>query len=129
MAWRERAQREERWQDSAHCLGHDPNLFIPSGPGGNLSRAKAICAGCPHTGETGPCAQYAAATGSQGVWGGIVFSTRTDNDEREAILTLAADVSDAFKVITDLDDARPQKVPPPTQPPPSVVKGRATPKV
>ena len=101
MGLRARAEREERWQDTAACRGTDPNIFIPDGPGGNLNKAKSICAQCPWTGESGPCAQEAAAHGEQGVWGGVVFSTRTDQEARELILN------------KPIQDARPKPAPRP----------------
>ena len=100
------------WPAQAACLGVDPAIFVPDGPGGNLNKAKSICATCAYTGEAGPCAQYAAETGSIGVWGGVVFSTRTEKNERDDILalTVITAIADTHRILVQIEDVRPQKV-------------------
>lgn len=64
---------EDWWRLKAKCLGMDPNLFVPTGPGGSLKRVYAICNGgpgdspCPVKTE---CDQFAIKHGLVGVFGG-----------------------------------------------------------
>jgi hypothetical protein len=73
------AQAEGDWRDRAKCFGLDPNLFVPSRPGGSLKRVYAICNGsksdapCPVRKE---CDQFATENGLVGVFGGRIHSQR-----------------------------------------------------
>ena len=66
------------WRHEAACLGHDPELFFPSGVTApawqELERAKAICQDCPVRTH---CLQWALDTGQDaGVWGGLSENER-----------------------------------------------------
>ena len=66
------------WRHEAACLGHDPELFFPSGVTApawqELERAKAICRDCPVRAH---CLQWALDTGQDaGVWGGLSENER-----------------------------------------------------
>lgn len=66
------------WRHDAACLGHDPELFFPSGLTApawqELERAKAICRDCPVRAH---CLQWALDTGQDaGVWGGLSENER-----------------------------------------------------
>ena len=59
---------ERSWQDSANCLGVDPDLFFPE-RGASTREAKEVCKGCIVRGE---CLEYALANGEKfGIWGGL----------------------------------------------------------
>jgi WhiB family transcriptional regulator, redox-sensing transcriptional regulator len=63
----------EDWRRHAVCRDHDPEIWFPVGNGElarrGILRAKAICAGCPVSGE---CLSWALASGEDsGVWGGL----------------------------------------------------------
>jgi WhiB family transcriptional regulator, redox-sensing transcriptional regulator len=69
------------WRESAACRDADTELFFPIGSTGpavaEISRAKAICAGCP---VRQACLTYALATNqAYGIWGGY------DENERRAM--------------------------------------------
>jgi WhiB family redox-sensing transcriptional regulator len=56
------------WRLSAVCAQTDPEAFFPE-KGGSPAAAKAVCAGCPVTGE---CLEWALANDVRyGVWGGL----------------------------------------------------------
>lgn len=55
------------WLEHAACRGLDPDLFFPADGRKVTTAAKLICAACP---VAGPCAEWAEATGSSGVWAG-----------------------------------------------------------
>ena len=60
------------WRHRAACRDEDPELFFPAGTDGpalaQVEQAKAVCRGCPVTGE---CLRWALATGQDyGIWGG-----------------------------------------------------------
>jgi len=64
---------EQNWRLLAACRSADPDLFFPvsaSGPSlDQVTRAKAICAGCQVRQQ---CLAFALATGqTHGVWGGL----------------------------------------------------------
>lgn len=60
--------QERGWQDSANCLGVDPDLFFPE-RGASTREAKEVCKGCVVRGE---CLEYALANGEKfGIWGGL----------------------------------------------------------
>ena len=71
---------DDPWRDEAACLEYpEPDLFFATGESGaeEITKAKAICAGCPVRFE---CLLYAVETAqTYGVWGG------TDADERRLI--------------------------------------------
>ena len=57
-----------RWQESANCLGVDPDLFFPE-RGASTREAKGVCKGCEVRGD---CLEYALAHGEKfGIWGGL----------------------------------------------------------
>jgi hypothetical protein len=86
----------EDWKAKAKCLGLDPNLFVPSGPGGSLKRVYVICNGgrgeepCPVRIE---CSHFAVENGLVGVFGGQMHSQRT-----------------SVHVIREIQDGRPRPV-------------------
>lgn len=56
------------WQDSANCLGVDPDLFFPE-RGASTREAKEVCRGCVVRGE---CLEFALQNGEKfGIWGGL----------------------------------------------------------
>jgi hypothetical protein len=58
----------------------DPNIFVPSGPGGTLKPALDICNGrdgLPECPVKKQCKEFGDATNSLGVFGGEVRSSRT----------------------------------------------------
>ena len=59
---------ESEWQDSANCLGVDPDLFFPE-RGASTREAKDVCRGCVVRVD---CLEYALANGEKfGIWGGM----------------------------------------------------------
>ena len=55
-------------QDSANCLGVDPDLFFPE-RGASTREAKEVCRGCVVQKD---CLEYALANGEKfGIWGGL----------------------------------------------------------
>ena len=58
--------RRPAWQQRALCRGAGPDLFFVA-QGGSTKEAKAMCAACPVRNE---CLNYAAETGSSGIWAG-----------------------------------------------------------
>jgi WhiB family transcriptional regulator, redox-sensing transcriptional regulator len=70
-----------QWWSLAACQQADPDLFFPissSATAHELSRAKAICAGCK---VVQPCLNYALAAGPvHGIWGG------TSEEERRVLM-------------------------------------------
>lgn len=88
------------WRLKAKCLGLDPNLFVPSKPGGSLKRVLAVCNG---TNSKNPpclvrqeCDKFAIDNGLVGVFGGRMHSQRT---------TMTA-------VMVEIQDSRPGVKPP-----------------
>lgn len=64
-----------RWQQSANCLGVDPDLFFPE-RGGSTEEAKEVCQGCVVRQE---CLDYAMRNDEKrGVWGGLSRRERID---------------------------------------------------
>ena len=62
-----RRRRSLVWQDDAHCLGLDPDIFFPE-QGESAEDARAVCADCPVIDE---CLDYAIDTNQElGIWGG-----------------------------------------------------------
>lgn len=62
-----------RWQDSANCLGADPDLFFP-GAGESSHDAKEICRGCTVRLD---CLEFALTNGEKfGIWGGLTERER-----------------------------------------------------
>jgi WhiB family transcriptional regulator, redox-sensing transcriptional regulator len=58
----------ESWMATALCRSFDPLIFYPD-KGVKATRAKAICAECPHTHK---CLVYSLKYGIRdGVWGGL----------------------------------------------------------
>lgn len=55
------------WHHSASCRDHDPAIFFSENPA-DLTRARAVCAGCPVRVE---CRQEGEEM-NWGVWGGTV---------------------------------------------------------
>lgn len=83
---------DEDWRSSAKCRGLDPNLFVPSGPGGSLKRVYQVCNGvagrenpCPVRSE---CDEFATAWGMVGVFGGVMHSQRTTTTKTVVDLVL-----------------------------------------
>lgn len=68
------------WRKKAKCFGLDPNIFVPSNPGGSLKKAKAICDGldgkppCPVRHE---CNDFANENQLVGLFGGVMHSQRS----------------------------------------------------
>jgi WhiB family redox-sensing transcriptional regulator len=63
------------WQQSANCLGVDPDLFFPE-RGGSTEEAKEVCRGCVVQAE---CLDYAMQNDEKrGVWGGLSRRERID---------------------------------------------------
>jgi len=61
-------ENEQNWQESANCLGVDPDLFFPE-RGASTREAKEVCRGCVVRGE---CLEYALVNGEKfGIWGGL----------------------------------------------------------
>ena len=59
---------DRAWQDQAHCLGVDPDLFFPE-RGASTREAKDVCRGCEVRQQ---CLEYALANGEKfGIWGGL----------------------------------------------------------
>jgi WhiB family redox-sensing transcriptional regulator len=59
---------DENWQDSANCLGVDPDLFFPE-RGASTREAKEVCRGCVVREE---CLEFALRNGEKfGIWGGL----------------------------------------------------------
>ncbi len=72
------AQDIADWRALAACMSADPDMFFPissAGPAlGQVSQAKAVCAGCR---VRQPCLDFALATGqTHGVWGGTTEEER-----------------------------------------------------
>lgn len=56
------------WAEHAACAGADPQPWFPT-RGGSTIEARAVCAGCPVTGE---CLAYALRWDIRhGIWGGM----------------------------------------------------------
>lgn len=70
------------WLDRAACVGSDPDWWFP-GRGGDVTRAKAICATCTTREE---CLQYALDNFEEvGIWGGLTkIERRVAARERKA---------------------------------------------
>jgi WhiB family redox-sensing transcriptional regulator len=59
---------DRRWQESANCLGVDPDLFFPE-RGVSIKEARSVCSGCEVRLE---CLEYALRHGEKfGIWGGM----------------------------------------------------------
>jgi WhiB family redox-sensing transcriptional regulator len=70
--------RDYDWRDDATCRTVDPELFFPSGRGGQVTameqQAKKVCAVCPVREE---CLDAALEAGDYtGVWGGLSEAER-----------------------------------------------------
>src|SRR5207245_806423 len=68
----------ETWWSAAACRNADPELFFPISAtavsGGDIRRAKQICASCP---VSSPCLSYALMhRQEQGIWGGLTDEER-----------------------------------------------------
>jgi len=89
---------EAPWRRKAKCFGLDPNMFVPSTPGGSLNPAKNICNGrdglppCPVRQE---CNTFANDHSLIGVYGGVVHSSR----------------STEIVVFVEIQDSRPHRSP------------------
>jgi WhiB family redox-sensing transcriptional regulator len=64
--------RPEPWKQFAACRGKDPDLFFPR-QGQHSRKAKLICDICV---VKTSCDEYAERTGSEGVWGGELRSSK-----------------------------------------------------
>lgn len=69
------------WRDFASCRTADPATFFPEpGDTETETKAKAICAVCPVTGE---CAGFAEATlAKAGIWAGLTEDERARDRRR-----------------------------------------------
>lgn len=86
---------DDDWRSKAKCLGLDPNLFVPSKPGGSLKRVYAVCNGTPHDPPCPvrrQCGDFAKQNGLVGVFGGEMHSQRV-----------------GITVMSDIQDARPRR--------------------
>ena len=68
------------WRERAACRGEDPELFFPASSVGfvynaQVTRAKAVCNGCPVRAE---CLSEALASPQVGIWGGLTENERRD---------------------------------------------------
>jgi WhiB family transcriptional regulator, redox-sensing transcriptional regulator len=64
------------WRKLAACNGMDVDIFFPARKGGDkekLANAREICGWCPVRKE---CLDYAIASDSSGVWGGLTEEER-----------------------------------------------------
>jgi WhiB family transcriptional regulator, redox-sensing transcriptional regulator len=84
-------EREATWQDSANCLGVDPDLFFPE-RGASTKEAKEVCRGCVVREE---CLEYALANGEKfGIWGGLSERERRRVRRARALARRAASGGD-----------------------------------
>jgi hypothetical protein len=84
------------WRRDAKCFGMDPNIFVPSNPGGSLRKAKAVCNGedgMPPCRIRNECNDFANTHQLVGVFGGVMHSQRTT----------------AKVVLVEIQDARPRR--------------------
>ena len=59
---------DRSWQEYAHCLGVDPDLFFPE-RGASTREAKEVCRGCVVRED---CLEYALGNSEKfGIWGGM----------------------------------------------------------
>lgn len=58
--------KPEPWKAHAACRGQDPDLFFPK-QGQHTAKGRMICLACVVKAQ---CDEYAARTGSEGVWAG-----------------------------------------------------------
>jgi WhiB family transcriptional regulator, redox-sensing transcriptional regulator len=63
---------EAFWREGGLCADYPTEVFFPTSASG-VSRAKAVCQGCPHEIR---CRDYAIAIGARGVWGGTSHQER-----------------------------------------------------
>ncbi len=64
---------DKSWQESANCLGVDPDLFFPE-RGAGIQEAKAVCRACVVREE---CLEYSLVNGEKfGIWGGMTERER-----------------------------------------------------
>ena len=65
------------WRELAACRTADPDMFFPMPEDlEGITRAKAVCAGCPVQEE---CLSYAVETNqTEGVWGGFTARERSN---------------------------------------------------
>lgn len=78
--------KPEPWMEDAACKGKTDLYFLQ--PGQNSRQAKRICETCA---VVEPCREYAAATGSEGIWAGEVRSgtnPSTVQDARPQVITI-----------------------------------------
>lgn len=81
------------WQESANCLGEDPDLFFPN-RGESSREAKEFCRGCV---VRAACLEYALihANETPGIWGGLSERERRRMRRRQQAEALTAGVGQA----------------------------------
>ncbi len=78
---------DQEWQDSANCLGVDPDLFFPE-RGASTREAKEVCRGCVVQAD---CLEYALRNGEKfGIWGGMSERERRRIRRQRALARQAA---------------------------------------
>lgn len=85
--------KPEPWMRFAACKDKNPSMFILD-QGYTAAEAKKVCSKCSCVQA---CLQYARRTGSVGVWGGKVFTFRSEEP-------------DYVEPVYEIQDARPQRV-------------------
>ena len=70
------AKRSYRWQDDAACKDHGVFFYVPEYPLTDaaklrITRAKAVCTGCP---VRQACLSFAHRNHMSGVWGGVLIA-------------------------------------------------------
>lgn len=73
------APEREAWWARAKCLGANPDLFFPDGPGARPDQGIRCCNGddgLPPCQAKQECFETGVRTRSSGVWGGVYFSTK-----------------------------------------------------
>lgn len=78
----------EPWMFEGACVDHSrPDIFFPARetdrkgrPARKVLEAKAVCATCPVTAQ---CLEFALASGSLGIWGGLTESERGELRRRD----------------------------------------------
>ena len=88
MALYDETETEEKsWQDSANCLGVDPDLFFPE-RGASTREAKEVCRGCVVRED---CLEYALQNGEKfGLGGGMSERERRRIRRQRALARAAA---------------------------------------
>ena len=71
-----RPASSKRWQDDAACQGQGHFFYVPDYPltdaaKARITRAKAVCAGCPVSQQ---CRSFAHRNKMSGVWGGVLIA-------------------------------------------------------